>query len=402
MTRKRPLSVPIIEKYNMKTHALLHSATAAIIIFISQIPLKSQGYSIFYRNPQHATVVESWREGDQILAGAPGKPVVVLDRNGSPASKAITPPPPPSVIASNDPKGPEVPRFRQGAWWSLVERTGRHLQAQNRWTTDSTLLRWQPQTQTWEPWAKATDIEAAAFEPLDERRVLLLACHDTRTGERHLAGLLTPSGFEAREAPPYPKPEDRLPEGLDKDLWNRCLSSRDDHMVYAYFPGAGRLFGFDQETLACRTFKEPWPRLDPDHIREQLAKPHPRMPKLGRTLVLFDHPGLGEAYFTPMAPGSMAFVYRLLDHEAEQQYALASGENPGNPILVTRALRLSPFDSETLELTVQKPLTFEPWIWDDATATFRPIPASPKPAAKAKPALPERPGPSKGQTPVRP
>jgi len=298
--------------------------------------------------------------------------------------------------------GTEIPRFRRGAWWSLVTGTGRYFPAQDTWTKDSTLFRWDQDAKRWESWAKATDIEAAAFEPLDDLRVLLLACHDTRTGERHLAGLLTPSGFEAREALPYPKPEDQLPDAIGETFWNRCLSSQDDHIVYAYFPGAGRLFGFDRETLTCRTFKEPWPRLDPDRIREQLAKPHPRMPQLGRVLSLTGHPGLGEAYFTPMAPGSMAFVYRLLDHEAEQQYALASGENPGNPILVTRALRLSPFDSETLELTVQKPLTFEPWIWDDATATFRPIPASPKPAAKAKPALPERPGPSKGQTPVRP
>lgn len=119
-------------------------------------------------------------------------------------------------------------------------------------------------------------------------------------------------------------------------------------------------------------------------MREQLSKPHPRMPQLGRVLSLTGHPGLGEAYFTPMAPGSMAFVYRLLDHEAEQQYALASGENPRHPILVTSALRLSPFDSETFELTVQKPLTFEPWIWEDATATFRPIPTAPKPAPEAK------------------
>lgn len=277
-----------------------------------------------------------------------------------------------------------MPRYRYGSWWSLVTRKGKRLNIRDTWTTDSTLLRWQPETQTWEPWAKATDIEAAAYEPLDERRVLLLACHDTRTGTRHLAGLLTPSGFEAREGLPYPKPEDRLPNAMAETLWERCLSSQDDHMVYAYFPGAGRLFGFDRETLTCRTFKEPWPRLDPDRIREQLAKPHPRMPELGPALVLFDHPGLGEAYFTPMAPGSMAFVYRLLDQEAEQQHLSASGQRPGDPILVTRALRLSPFDSETFELTVQKPLTFEPWIWDDATATFRPIPTAPTPAPEAK------------------
>lgn len=328
-----------------------------------------------------------WREGDRVLTGVARKTVLVLDRNGQPERPALTPPPPPPGLASTDPMRPEVPRYRQGAWWCLVTGTGRYFPAQDTWTKDSTLFRWDQEARRWEPWAKAPDITAATYEPLDERRVLLLACHDTRTGTRHLAGLLTPSGFEAREALPYPKPEDRLPEGLDKDLWSRCLSSRDDHMVYAYFPGAGRLFGFDQETLTCRTFKEPWPRLDPDRIREQLAKPHPRMPQLGRVLSLTGHPGLGEAYFTPMAPGSMAFVYRIQDHDAELQYAAASGENPGHPILVTRALRLSPFDSETFELTVQKPLTFEPWIWDDATATFRPIPTAPTPAPEAKAAL---------------
>jgi len=327
-------------------------------------------------------VVSIWRENDRILAGIPGKSPVVLDRNGKPAGPALQPP-----ARGREAEGLDRPRYRRGAWWALISNKGRYLPARDAWTTDSTLFRWQPETQTWEPWANATGIEAATYEPLDDGRVLLLACHDTRTGERHLAGLLTPSGFEAREALPYPKPEDRLPDAIGETFWNRCLSTQDDHMVYAYFPGAGRLFGFDQETLTCRTFQEPWPRLDPDRIREQLAKPHPRMPELGRTLVLFDHPGLGEAYFTPMAPGSMAFVYRLLDQEAEQQQFSASGQRPGHPILVTHALRLSAFDSETFELAVQKPLTFEPWIWDDATATFRSIPTAPKPAPEAKAAL---------------
>lgn len=201
--------------------------------------------------------VEAWREGGRVLTGVAGKAVLALDRNGRPEGPALVPPPPPPGLPSSDPKGPEVPRYRLGAWWALVKGKGRYLPTRDTWATDSTLYRWQPETRTWEPWAKARDLEAAAFEPLDERRALLLACHDTRTGTRHLAGLLTPSGFEARETLPYPKPEDRLPEGLDESLWSRCLSSRDDHMVYAYFPGAGRLFGFDQETLTCRTFKEP-------------------------------------------------------------------------------------------------------------------------------------------------
>lgn len=322
--------------------------------------------------------LEAWSEqGRTYVVGArPGSGyAITADR-----AREVTLIPPTAPVA-----GQGVLKRRLDTWWYLhLERSAAKPEDRG-----SDLYRFQQDTKRWIQVAEL-EVRAATFEVLDGDEAILFGVSDPGRGPKALAATLhlETGRLSLLEAVPLTR------EHADW-FWEACISSTDDQMACAYFPRPGHLVGFDRGTRKLRIYRTPWTPVTDAQVSKALAQATEAKQPLC-IISLTDHPGAAHAYFMPMSPGQMAFVYKVLDEDLSRSMPPKA---EGGPNLVERvdAFTFYASDPETIPLSAPSRFELAAWCWSPRAGRLVPlkeriVPASEgstrKGSARVKPSHP--------------
>lgn len=301
-----------------------------------------------------APFLEAWAEGGKThIAGiAPGKVYAMAEDQ----AREVPLKPPPAPI-----EGEGILKHRLGAWWFLhLERAGGKVEDRG-----STFYRLRPETKQWVKVA-GLEVRASTFEVLDEEEAILFGASLPGKGPKAMAATVRLDTGRVSFLDPVP-----LTQEPADWFWEACLSSSDDQMACAYFPRPGHLVSFDRGSRKLRIYKTPWtPVTDADVSKAKSDAAQAKQPLC--IISLTDHPGAAHAYFMPMSPGQMAFVYKVLDEDLSRTMPPKA---EGGPNLVERVEAFTFYASDPEAIPLSAPSRFElaAWCWSPRAGRLVPL-----------------------------
>lgn len=301
-----------------------------------------------------APFLEAWSEQGRTQvtgAGSGSGYAIAADR-----AREVTLIPPAAPVA-----GQGILKRRLDTWWYLhLERSA--AKAEDR---GSDLYCFQRDTKRWIQVAEL-QVRAATFEILDGDEAILFGVSDPGRGPKALAATLhlETGRLSLLDAVPLTREHAEW-------FWEACISSADDQMVCAYFPRPGHLVGFDRGTRKLRIYRTPWTPVTDVQVSKAIDQATEAKQPLC-IISLTDHPGAAHAYFMPMSPGQMAFVYKVLDEDLSRSMPPKA---EGGPNLVERveAFTFYASDAETFPLSTPSRFELAAWCWSPRAGRLVPL-----------------------------